>query len=400
MSRLLSFILYVALIYTVLLVCLIPKSKAAGYSRYDSPAKSPVNRGKMRNEYDENAYDERNDLPYDEYNPNGNEEEGIDHDLVASYMKSFPSKMMVASSAAVGSYFASGFLSNMIIGNAFFQVNAALAAAGLVLTFTKGFLASFLQAYGVLLILLVKRFNFKTFLLQLTRQVKSMLMVSERKYFPPNTDNPWKASPDSQIQFSMINTMSGAGLLGAIVGWKILGLVPLLRLGWIGAIIGAAFTAYATTFRNGQGDMLRFVGWSVTGAYGELRVAMNDVQFWDKISVVFNLLVQLFKRLDGQYNIVSKLQFAFAQAIAMITMSVSKMKTESNDTSGGVGGRRYSAPEGTRAQAARRESANGKRQGPGNVYEDDFDDYGVMSDDEGQAPRGGYGQSKYGSKGR
>lgn len=274
--------------------------------------------------------DDGDNPPYEYQDP---EEDGGEQDMVNMYTKSFSSKMLVAFSAAVGSFLLSNFLSNMIISHGILIVNAVLALAGAVMTFTNGYVADFLKAYGVLLILLVQRFQMKRFALQITRQVKGMLMLSERKYFPAATDNPWKYTPGpdgEDIKFSMMNTMASVGILGAIAGNKIGNMIPIIKMGWLFAIGGGGAAAYLATMSNGQGDFLRFVGWSLTVAYSDTRAAMRDVYFWEKTNVVFSVVVQLAKRLDSQYHIISKLQVAIAQLVAMVTVAIGRNSLNSN----------------------------------------------------------------------
>ena len=92
--------------------------------------------------------DDGDNPPYEYQDP---EEDGGEQDMVNMYTKSFSSKMLVAFSAAVGSFLLSNFLSNMIISHGILIVNAVLALAGAVMTFTNGYVADFLKAYGTAL---------------------------------------------------------------------------------------------------------------------------------------------------------------------------------------------------------------------------------------------------------
>ena len=78
---------------------------------------------------------------------------------------------------------------------------------------------------------------------------------------------------------------------------------------------GAGFTSYLATFRDGRGDMLRFLGWTLTQFLGDLGLAMDDVGMRAKTTILFNRLLTLFRRLDGQYGIIDKAQLIFAQVI-------------------------------------------------------------------------------------
>lgn len=185
---------------------------------------------------------------------------------------------------------------------------------------------------------------------------------------------------NSSIDFSMVNTIIASTFAGFITGSRIAKFIPLLA-GWIGALVGAVCMGYATTFHDGRGDMLRFMGWNIVNGCNEVLATMEDVGLQEKTLVLFNLFVSIAKRLDRQFKIVQKLQVVFGYLIGSIT---SAMQSTNSGGGGGGGGpfggggggrdrRKYSDDQRERTSQYYNEGSNGQRRQ--NMYADEGEPY-------------------------
>ena len=112
---------------------------------------------------------------YDDYNQDDHSQVD-EEDVVVQYTKSLPSKLMVAVSAAAGSYVLANFLSHMSVGKSSWKVNIVVAVAGLAATFMKGHLADFCTAVGMFM-LRVRRFMLLSLIMLMCMLLMCMLFL-------------------------------------------------------------------------------------------------------------------------------------------------------------------------------------------------------------------------------
>eukprot|EP01036_Dinobryon_divergens_P025491 gene25491-34043_t len=176
--------------------------------------------------------------------------------------------------------------------------------------------------------------------------MKGLLMLGERRNFPPFTENPWKYFPsdgeDDVLNFKMMNTLIGLVLSGAVIGWKIAKQIPLLP-GWIGAIGGASSLGYGGTMRDGRGDMLRFLGHSLHAAIREISQTMDDVKLRESLSVVLGQVVSFLQNMDEKFGIMEKVQALLAEMMKVVKAIVGNAQSNRDDSNSKTGRYRRNA---------------------------------------------------------
>jgi hypothetical protein len=175
-------------------------------------------------------------------------------------------------------------------------------------------------------IVLIEQAKVHLFLAKLVSQLKGLLMLSERREFPPLESALGR-------QYSSTNTLVSLSVCGSVAGWRAAKAIPFFP-GWIGAIAGAASAGYAGTFQDGRGDFLRFLGHTVCALLGEVSAAAGEVALREKFAVLFSLLARLVKTVDGQFDLAAKGQ-ALMQVLVRIVSSL-LVKNPASRT-GGVG---------------------------------------------------------------
>ena len=154
------------ILFTVLLLCcLVSWGQCSDYSSYQ-PRRSGIGRSRRNGEFQPpNVQNQNTREDEEEEYPGDRDEASFDQsrapgrplrrereeskEFVQEYMKSFPTKVLVALSAAMGTFLLSSFISNMIVSQSNFAVNSGVALTGLVFTFLKGHIADFFKALGI-----------------------------------------------------------------------------------------------------------------------------------------------------------------------------------------------------------------------------------------------------------
>ncbi|VEU39392.1 unnamed protein product [Pseudo-nitzschia multistriata] len=118
--------------------------------------------------------------------------------------------------------------------------------------------------------------------------------------FPP-ARNPWKYSPRSprDPDFNMTFALASMAMVGSAVG----GNLPFIP-NWIGAIIGAAFSAFACTWQEShRGDLARTMGMRVVRVVTELWEIQADLQIIPKATVVSSQIIDKAMILDRKHRV-------------------------------------------------------------------------------------------------
>ena len=295
-----------------------------------------------RNKWTENPADGLNQYDFEysgSYQPNTDQYTGRNHQsprkaskssIVDSYIESLSSRLAVAFAAGVTTYLLTMLLSLMVINKSFKEFNAAFACIGICFTFLHSKLAGFFRALGVFSILLIKGFKFQNYIFRCYKQIKGMLMLSERKNFPPFSDNPWKYLPmegEEDIEFKMVSCIIAISMLGGAVVWRVTKMIPLFP-GWIGAIGGAAIFGFGSTASDGRGDMLRFIGWSLTALLTEISYASDDVELKERAAELFSQIVAIATKIDKNYGVISKGKYFLAEMTKIIVSMISKIRND------------------------------------------------------------------------
>jgi hypothetical protein len=95
-----------------------------------------------------------------------------------------------------------------------------------------------------------------------------------------------------------------------------------------GALAGAGSSGYLGTLTDAKGDLLRFLGYSVTEAWGAVSDAGAQVNLKAKTSVIMRRVFFITNQLDKKYKIVEKLQKALSVFISMVTKLFFRMKAD------------------------------------------------------------------------
>ena len=179
------------------------------------------------------------------------------------------------------------------------------------------------------MILIIRRAKIGIFFTLFFKQMTSATMLSKRKPFPP-AENPWKYSPrpdTNDIEFSMIRVIMATVLFGGIAGSIISGPIPLFP-GWLGALIGAAGLGFIATTHDSRGDLIRYIGWALNDALGDVLKAAADVHLYDKSSIVLSNAFAFGNKLDQKYKVLEKVKAIITMLISTIMKTFSKVKSD------------------------------------------------------------------------
>lgn len=152
-----------------------------------------------------------------------------------------------------------------------------------------------------------------------------MLRLSSRRPFPP-CSNPWQYFPaqgQPDLQFGMMGALAGTVLSAAYIGWLVGRAVPLLP-NWVGALSAACVSGYLTTLQDGRGDMLRFLGYSLSRCLAVLSATLDDVQLRDRTATLLGHVLFFSKSVDSKYKMVERLQFLLAELIGRLSMLIAR----------------------------------------------------------------------------
>ena len=94
--------------------------------------------------------------------------------------------------------------------------------------------------------------------------------------------------------------------------------VPLLP-NWIGTLGAATILGYITTLRDSRGDLLRYLGYSISRSVGVVSRTIEDVQLQEKASALLSRLLFMSRTVDSKYQIIAKLQYILADIITKLT---------------------------------------------------------------------------------
>lgn len=282
------------------------------------------------------------DYPYSPSKISQSKRSSLKADLVTRYTSEISTKIIVSIAAAISCALLAHFLSLMLISYSSVIATSIVSIGAIFYTFKEGTIGDFCRSIGVLCILLFKRARFKHFVTKFVSQMKGLLMLGERRNFPPFTENPWKYFPsegeDDVLNFKMMNTIIGLVLSGAVIGWKIAKQIPLLP-GWIGAIGGASSLGYGGTLRDGRGDMLRFLGHSLHATIREISQIMDDVNLRETLGVVLGQIVSFLQNLDEKFGIMEKVQALLAEMMKVVKAIIGNAQSNSRNDSDSKGGR-------------------------------------------------------------
>ena len=250
-------------------------------------------------------------------------------DVVPAYTRTLLAKSLVATTSAASSTLLFFLGSKMIFSKASMLVSLVLGLVCSLSCFTNGDLGSFSKALGVFTLLMSRRTKPGNFLLQLLRNLRSLLMLSVRRPFPP-TDNPWKYGEPPRgtgIPFSMMNVMIGVVVSGFFTGWSVSKLIPFFP-SWLGSIGFAVVFGYQCTLRDAKGDLFRYLGYAVNSLLSEVVTTLADVMLREKTSILTGKIFAFVHRLDQNYQILAKIQLIIAGIIAQITGLISRVQND------------------------------------------------------------------------
>lgn len=175
----------------------------------------------------------------------------------------------------------------------------------------RGDWAEFFRALGVFTIVLIQRASIQSYLIRLTSQLKALVLLADRRPFPPERGS----EDEDSVRYNLINTMICLLLLGSMFGWNLSKPIPLFP-NWLGGIIGAAVLTYASTFGDSKGDFIRFTGYSMTAFFGTLMQIANEVELRDRTGVVLGQTFSVLNGIDKQFQIRKRLSALFGELIA------------------------------------------------------------------------------------
>lgn len=151
-----------------------------------------------------------------------------------------------------------------------------------------------------------------------------------RTLFPPDTTNPWAYTPkfSNDPDFSMPYTLIAMTLLGSTVG----GAVPILPT-WLGATIGAAGSAWGTTWQSPPGDVMRCMGARLV-ALGTVVVETNaQLKLLSKTMVVAGNILDKVLILDRKHKIKEKIVTASTVIYEQVMKTVQQIQSGIKDES-------------------------------------------------------------------
>ena len=255
------------------------------------------------------------------------------NNVVASYMKSTVSKIIVALAAALSSSLLFHLASNLAFSRASLAVTLSLSCLCALSCFINGDFAEFSKALGVFTLLISRRTRPAKFLLRSLKQVRSLLMLSERNPFPSDA-NPWKYSGfphGAGLPFSMMNAMIGVVVTGFLTGWSVSKCIPFFP-GWLGSIACAAIFGYFCTLRDSRGDSLRYIGYAVNALMSEITTTAEDVYLKEKTSIVIGKMFAFVHRLDTKYQIITKITSFLGTVVGRGTQWANRVRTDMEDS--------------------------------------------------------------------
>ena len=149
-----------------------------------------------------------------------------------------------------------------------------------------------------------------------------------RTQFPPDTNNPWAYTPrfSTDPDFSMLYTLIAMTLLGSTIG----GAVPVLPP-WLGATIGAAGSAWGTTWQSPPGDVMRCMGARLV-ALGKVVVETNSqLKLVSKTMIVAGNILDKVLILDRKHKIKEKIVNASTVLYEQVMKTVQQMQSGMKD---------------------------------------------------------------------
>ena len=246
--------------------------KSRGKSSKNNPSSNRNSNSGRRN-----RRDNKNDPDFEQ--DRSSSKSKPENEIIVKYTKSILSSILVAFSASLFLFLFSNLVVSFTIAKVPIYVTLSIALVAFIATFIPNEIGNFSRASGVFLILVLQEQKLHLFLMKLLQYLLALIMMTKRKGFPDLGD-PWKYKPsrtsspaagnidsdtidDDRIlpsqaihNYSMVKILIVSSILGSIIGGKIAKPIPLFP-NWIGAIIGAGFTAYTTTFPDSLGDLLR-----------------------------------------------------------------------------------------------------------------------------------------------
>jgi len=344
----------------LLLLCFVqyPASVSSLSRGVDNGYYGRVNAHEMESEYDY-------DYDYDEYTQEKDYRQESE-DYVSHYTKTLSSKMIVSASSAIGSFVLGHLILSMLFSVQSLKLDGAIAMLSAAFTFIKGDIGDFCRATGVCAILLMQRTSFQRFLVKFTSQMKSVVMMAERRPFPPGS-NPWKYVPAggegevAELRFSMMHTLLAVVLSSAFMGWLVAKPIPLFP-NWIGALGAAGVLGSAASLRDSRGDMLRYVGYCLHNCFSIVMMTFDDVELKDKAGRLLGRLLFFLKGIDNKYHIVARLQDIFSDIIARVTVLVGSIRSQAGgmDDDEDDTGRDYYGDASTGINTSRRTTGRNK----------------------------------------
>jgi hypothetical protein len=280
----------------------------------------------MKDSYPNELSNYQSNEPYINYDA-GEEPANIENvDIVKAYTVTMASKALVALSSGICAAFISTILSKMITAKSSVYLTMALSVVFAIGSFSKGSdFGHFSRAFGVMLILLMRRASFKRAAYDLFLYSRAALSLSQRHAFPPS-DNPWTYSAKDNsnlVQFNMYKCLLALMIAGSIVGSSLVKPIPLFP-GWIGALLGSGFFAYTSTLKNGHGDIFRFFGFCIVSSIDNLLSTANEVDLPDKLNKISGKSFAFLSKIDSKYKVLEKLKMVIFKMVETISSMSSR----------------------------------------------------------------------------
>ena len=121
----------------------------------------------------------------------------------------------------------------------------------------------------------------------------------------------------------MTYTLLSIVLAGSGLGSIIARYIPLVP-GWIGAIIGAVSLGYSSTFNDNRGDVLRFLGHTMSSVLTEALATAEDVYLREKTMVILGQLLFFMKGIDNRFQILQRLKRVLEGLLYRIQVIISR----------------------------------------------------------------------------
>ena len=157
------------------------------------------------------------------------------------------------------------------------------------------------------------------------------------RYTPSATDR------RSEVGFRMRSALLGLAASGLLLGFSVSAWVPLLPSS-IGALGCSVLAAYVGTYRDGLGDLFRYVwvacmliGWfggnlcwcrflgsTFVAIIANTYSAANEVGFTTKLSLVVSQIMAFYSTLDGQLGLTSIFSSFLERVYGMFSLLLSR----------------------------------------------------------------------------